>query len=271
MKNSMAVRFLYNSILGRFFLKIIGFLHLDKIAVWFLKSPLSRLVIPWYIKNNNIPMEKFKEEKYGSFSDFFLREKKDYTFDSVPEHFISPCDGYLSVYPVEKGKGFHLKGSYYKVSDLIKDEEAASQFEDGVCFVFRLCASDYHHYCFIDSGKLEKTEYIEGQLHSVQPIACEAFPVFSLNRRVWSLLNTDNFGPVAEVEIGALVVGGISNKKESGPFFRGEKKGNFELSGSTIVLFVKKDAVVLDEKIAAALENEEEVRVHLGMCVALKK
>ena len=271
MKNSTSVKFLYGTVPGRFLLKTIQKLHLDRIAVWFLRSSLSRGVIPWYIKNNQIPMEKFVEEKYGTFRDFFLREKKEYVYNENPNHLISPCDGYLSVFPIEKDKGFHLKGSYYKVSDLVKDEKIADKFKEGTCLVFRLCASDYHHYCFIDNGTVEKTQYIEGQLHSVQPIACETYPVFSLNRRMWSYLETENFGPVCQVEIGALVVGGIVNEILEGSFKRGQKKGRFELSGSTIVLFMEKDSIELKPEILEALKDNPEARVTMGMWIGDKK
>ncbi len=73
-------------------------------------------------------------------------------------------------------------------------------------------------------------------LHSVQPAAYETYPVFILNRRSWSLMATESFGPVIQTEIGALIVGGISNCIENSRVVRGSEKGHFELAGSTIVL-----------------------------------
>lgn len=267
MENSASVQFLYGTAPGRFLLKGIQQLHLDRIAVWFLCSPLSRAIIPRYIRTNQIPMEQYQKQTYGSFRAFFLREKKNYTFDPTPDHLISPCDGFLSVFPVEENQGFSLKGSCYRVQDLIQDPETAALFTGGQCLVFRLCASDYHHYCYIDDGTLEKTGYIEGKLHSVQPIACETYPVFSLNRRAWSLLRTEHFGPVVQTEIGALVVGGIVNNQAEGTFSRGAKKGRFELSGSTIVLFFQKGAMELRPEILELLKQQPEVRVELGMWI----
>ena len=267
MKNSASVQFLYGTAPGRILLKGIQQLHLDRIAVWFLRSSLSKAIIPWYIRTNQIPMERYQEQKFGSFRDFFLREKKNYTFDADPEHLISPCDGFLSVFPVEENQGFSLKGSYYRVQDLIHDPETAALFTGGQCLVFRLCASDYHHYCYIDDGNLKKSGFIEGKLHSVQPIACETYPVFSLNRRAWSLLQTVHFGPVVQTEIGALVVGGIVNNQTEGTFSRGEKKGRFELSGSTIVLFLQKGAISLRPEILEILKQQPEARVELGMWI----
>ena len=194
MENSSSVRFLYGTVPGRGILKTIQCLHLDRIAVWFLCSPLSKPVIPRYIRNNQIPMEGYRQQNYRTFRDFFLREKKEYHYDMEATHLISPCDGWLSAFPIGEDQGFRIKGSYYKVSDLIDDPQTAAQFAGGQCLIFRLCASDYHHYCFIDQGTIRKSRYIEGQLHSVQPIACEKFPVFSLNVRLWFVLVNSFFG-----------------------------------------------------------------------------
>lgn len=269
MSNSGSVRFLYTTALGRGILKTIQTLHMDRIAVWYLRSPLSKAMISGYIRRNHIPMEQYVKASYGSFRDFFLREKKDLSFDSCGNHFISPCDGWLSVCPIEENASFFLKGSHYQISDLVPDPQMAQLFRGGQCLIFRLCASDYHHYCYIDDGNLEKTCYKEGVLHSVQPIACQTYPVFSLNRRVCSLLHTEHFGPLIQTEIGALVVGGIVNHQTSGAFRRGQEKGHFDLSGSTIVCFVQKDAVELLPEIRRQLERQPEVRVELGMHIGM--
>ena len=267
MKNSASVRFLYGTVLGRILLKGIQCLHLDRIAVWFLCSPFSKAIIPWYIRKNAIPMEQFRKCQYKNFREFFLREKADYVFDADPKHLISPCDGWLSVHPIQQNQGFYIKGSYYRTEDLIQDPEIAELFSGGECLVFRLCASDYHHYCFIDDGVLERSGYVEGELHSVQPIACEKYPVFTLNRRAWSLLRTKHFGYVGQIEIGAMVVGGIVNPMSEGPFHRGDKKGRFELSGSTIVLLFQKDSVALKQEILEILKKQPEARVEVGMWI----
>lgn len=39
--------------------------------------------------------------------------------------------------------------------------------------ILRLCANDYHHYCYIDDGFQGRNHFVKGLLHSVQPIALE--------------------------------------------------------------------------------------------------
>ena len=133
--------------------------------------------------------------------------------------------------------------------------------------MLRLCPSDYHHYCYIDDGFQGENHFIPGVLHSVQPIACEKYPVFALNRRSWTLLHTDHFGPVVQTEIGALVVGGIVNLRENQSVRRGEEKGYFELAGSTITLLFQKGRIRLKPELLAALECGE-VQVRQGQWIA---
>lgn len=268
-KSSAPVRFLYSTALGRTLLKGVRKFGLDRLAVKFLCSPMSRHVIGPYIKKHDIPMEEYEPEEYRTFRDFFIREKKELSVDKDPDHLVSPCDGWLSAYPVEENNSFAIKGSHYRLCDLLQDPVLGQRYHGGLLLVFRLCASDYHHYCFVDDGQLTRSHYIEGELHSVQPIACETYPVYTLNRRAWSLLETEHFGPVIQTEIGALVVGGIVNRDVK-TFRRGEEKGRFELSGSTITLLLEKDRVELLPEIREVLDQGAEARVKLGMCVAAR-
>ena len=266
-ENDGSVRFLYGTALGRGLLKIVQGLHLDRVAVWYLRSRLSKPYILKFARKNNIPLSEEALNSFPTYRDFFLRERAPLPLDREPSHLISPSDGWLSAYTVSKDSAFAIKGSRYRVRDLLGDEALARNYEGGLCLIFRLCASDYHHYCYIDDGVQGPNHYIEGQLHSVQPIVLEHYPVFTLNRRSWCLLQTEHFGPVIETEIGALVVGGIVNAPE-GPMRRGEEKGYFDLSGSTIVLLLERDRVRLIPSLADALDTEQERRVIQGQWVA---
>jgi phosphatidylserine decarboxylase len=267
MENSTSVRFLYGTAAGRAVLKVIQRCHLDRLAVWFLCSPLSRPMIPFYIRRHQIPMADFPNATFSSFRAFFVRRKTSVQVDTEPSHLISPCDGYLSVFPIREDSSFAIKGSRYRLCDLLQDPVLCHDYDGGDCLIFRLCASDYHHYCYIDDGEQGPHHAIPGQLHSVQPIACATYPVYTLNRRVWSLLSTAHFGPVVQAEIGALIVGGIHNEQHSGPICRGAEKGYFELSGSTIVLLFQKDRVRLLPALREAIDKGQEVRVTMGMWI----
>lgn len=267
-ENDFTIRFLYGTAAGRSLLKLIQATHADRLVVRFLRSPRSRPVIRWYANRHGIPLGAEDRRDYRSFQDFFARSRSPLDTDDVPGHLISPCDGWLSAYDVTADSSFAIKGSHYRVGDLLKDERLAKNYIGGKCLVFRLTAADYHHYCYIDNGYQSRSQYIPGQLHSVQPIACETYPVFTLNRRCWCLMATEQFGPVVQTEIGALIVGGIANCRETGRFCRGSEKGHFELAGSTIVLLFEPGRIRLRQELCRQLSSGEELRVRQGMWIA---
>lgn len=268
MTSSKSVEFLYKTALGRGLMKVMLKTHMDRIAVAYLKSPLSKPMIARYIKKHDIFMEDFKATDFRSFRDFFARRRNDIIFDRDPKHLISPCDGFLSAYEIDQGSIFRIKGSYYSINDLIRSDTLADEYQDGTCLIFRLCASDYHHYCHIDDGYQGKNHYIPGKLHSVQPAAFETYPVFKTNRRIWTLMATENFGPVVQINIGAFVVGGIINLKENSRFTKGDEMGYFDLAGSTIVLLVQSGRISLRGDILSEIRKNGEARVKQGMWIA---
>ncbi len=265
--NSAAVRFLYGTRPGRLLLKLILGSHVDKIAVWYLRSPLSRPIIGGFARRNGIPLTPEQKKSFGSYQEFFLRRRPPLPVDQTPEILVSPCDGWLSAFPIREDSSFVIKGAPYRLEDLIADKRLARQFQGGDCLIFRLCPSDYHHYSYIDDGFQGKNHFIPGALHSVQPLACQTYPVYTLNRRCWSLLESDHFGPVIQAEIGALNVGGIVNDHENAQVSRGMEKGRFDLAGSTIVLLFQKDRVQLLPEIAQLLKTQEEYRAVQGTAV----
>lgn len=261
---SKSVNFLYGTLIGRFLLKTVMVLHLDRIAVWFLRSRVSKVINNVYIKRNNISVTEEEKASFCSFRDLFARTRTNNNIDMTPKHLISPCDSWLSVFKINEQSCFSIKSSHYALRDFLQDEKLAKNYIGGDCLIFRLCASDYHHYCYIDNGYQGENHFIEGTLHSVQPIACENFPIYVKNRRSWCLLETENFGNVVQCEIGALIVGGIANEKENARFTNGEEKGHFELAGSTIVLLFEAGKINLKKDITDKLSESSEVKVTLG-------
>ncbi|MDE6656487.1 MAG: phosphatidylserine decarboxylase, partial [Anaeroplasmataceae bacterium] len=133
-----------------------------------MNSRISKIHIKHFAKKNHILLEDYALEEVHSFNDFFVRKIKDgkrkIDFDS--NIFISPCDSKLSVYKIEENSIFNIKDAYYKVSDLIENEDLALEYKNGYCLVFRLGVSDYHRYCYIDDGTQEKNISIPGVFHT---------------------------------------------------------------------------------------------------------
>lgn len=260
-----AMHFFYGTVPGRSLMKLLLKVGLPRAMAAYLSSPLSRRMIPRYIEKHRIPMEEFEQEEYSSFADFFVRKRGDYPVDLTPEHLISPCDGLLSVYEIEADSSFSIKGSHYRLCDLLEDPDIEGQYLGGTCLIFRLTPSDYHRYAYIDSGYIHDNHYIEGKLHSVQPIACKKYPVYRLNRRCWTVLETEHFGQVVQIEVGALAVGGIVQEAQNTDIRKGDEMGHFELCGSTIVLLLEKGRVTLLPEIHDMNGEGREYRVRQGM------
>lgn len=268
--NSKSVVFLCSSPFGRFLYNLTLFLQVPKIMGAFLRSPLSKFFIKGFVKKNNIDMSAFAGVKFKSFNDFFTRKDNSRKPELSPETLISPCDSALSVFNIEENSTFKIKGFDYTLKDFFETDEFDKTFSGGNALIFRLAATDYHRYCYIDSGSLEKNHFLKGKLYSVQPVCCRTFKVYTKNRRGWTILHTQNFGNVAQVEVGAFSVGGIKNHHENYSFSKGEEKGYFDLHGSTIVMLFRKNTIKLDEEILAQTANGKETIVKYGQPIGKK-
>jgi len=272
LKTSKFVKFLYNNCIGNLLLCFLTCRFVSKIAGFFLDCKLSKFIIKRYIKKNNIDMSQFKDEKYASFNDFFTRRIKEdkRPFSSNDIHFISPCDGKLSLYKINEDSSYIIKGYNFTTEELIKNKELANKYKEGYCVVIRLAVDDYHRYFYIDDCEKEDNIFIKGKLHTVQPYALSKRKVFSENCREYTIMHTKNFGDVTQIEVGAMMVGRIVNNHNKGFYKRGEEKGKFEFGGSTIVLLVEKNKVIFDEEFLINTNNETETYVLCGETIGKK-
>lgn len=245
---------LYRTVCGRLLLKPLTLPMVSKAAGIFLSTPVSCFLISPFIKKNNIDMTQYEPVKYKSYNEFFTRKIKSglRPVDADPSHFISPCDSKLTVLPITKDCHFTLKHTTYTVGSLLKNEKLAKEYEGGYALIFRLTVDDYHRYCYVCNGVKEDNVFIQGVLHTVNPLANDYFPIYKENSREYSILHTKEFGDIVMMEVGALLVGKIVNHHEKYKVFRGQEKGYFEFGGSTVVILVKKNAVQVDADI---LEN----------------
>ena len=232
---------------------------------FFMNSSLSKGQIKSFVEKNNIDLNLYESQDYHSYNDFFTRTIKEGVrhIDEDESALIAPCDSKLTVYPIADSLQLKIKNSFYTIEDLLMSPTLADEYRGGLCLVFRLTVDDYHHYHFIDDGTAEKDHFIKGIFHTVNPIASDYYPIYKTNSRSYTVLHTKHFGDVVQMEVGAMMVGKITNLHKQS-FKRGEEKGYFEFGGSTVVLFIKKDVVEIDEDILNHSKNEDEVRVLMG-------
>lgn len=253
---------LYGSKFGRILLKILINPFISKITVLYNGTILSKGKIKKLIRDYSIDMNKYEEKKYLSFNDFFTRKlkKECINIDTNKNKFISPAESKLFVYKISPDLKINVKGSIYTLKELLK-QDVDDSFIDGNCLIFRLSMHNYHRYCFVDDGEVIKKKRIRGCLHTVSSISKD-YKIYKENKRVVSKLNTKNFGDIYYIEVGALLVGNIANRRVT-TFKKGEEKGYFNLGGSTIIVLTKKN-VKIDKDIITHSKNGVEVFVEYG-------
>ncbi len=265
--------FLYENALGRLLTKLLVRRFVSNIGRWYMESRFSKRRIGKLIKHHNIDMNEYESREYESFNDFFVRRLAPgaRNVDMAPESVISPADSKLTVYDISEDSVYRIKGCDYSITTLLGgDHELAREYFGGKCFIYRLTVDNYHRYGYIDNGKEVSYKFIPGILHTVNPIATARIDVYGKNCRELTILETENFGRVAYIEVGAMMVGRINNHHQQS-FNRGDEKGFFSFGGSTIIVLYKKDTVRVDDDIAENSMTETETVVRFGERVGSKE
>ena len=269
-RDGAALRFLYHTRLGRLLLKPLCARPLSRLCGRFLDSTLSKPLIAPFVRKNGIRLEDFFSDNFRCFNDCFSRRIRPELrpVDPSPDALVAPCDGLLSVYPIQKDTVIPAKQSMYTINDLLGGDPAAARFEGGTCLVFRLCVNHYHRYCYPDGGRPLRSGFIPGELHTVRPIALEQLPVFVRNCREYALLETDHLGTVAQIEVGAMLVGKIANHPAPERFERGDEKGMFLYGGSTVILLIEPGRIHIPKEAFVLSAEEREIPVCMGERIA---
>ncbi len=260
------LRFLYTNRLGRSLLKIMISEKVTNLIEWYMNTRISTLKIDGFIIENHIRISDYEKKFYKSYNEFFTRKikKNKRPVDMRENVLVSPSDGKVTVYPISDRLIVNIKNIDYSVKSLLLDRELSEEMEGGWLYVIRLTVDNYHRYSYPDSGYQYENYYIPGVFHTVNPVALENTSVFAQNCRAYTIIDSDHFGRLIQMEVGAMGVGRIVNHKESDFVNKGEEKGYFEFGGSTICLFVTKDGVRPDEDIIKNTEEGCETLVKLG-------
>ena len=258
-----AIRFVYGTVFGRILAKGIlcrKFVS-DLYGLW-QKSPLSKGKVKRFMEEYNISVEDCTEQEFSDFNAFFTRQRKTIADRTAPHELPAVADSKLSALPIGRDSRFTVKGVDYTVAELLENEDLAKAYEGGYCLIFRLAPDDYHRYSFPDRGTAEDTREIKGVLHTVNPIG-GTMKVYRRNTRHYTLLRTEHFGEMIQMEVGALLVGKICNHGHRS-FKKLEEKGYFAYGGSTVILLCKKDKISVDQDILDYSAKGIETKVTLG-------
>ena len=213
-----------------------------------IKDPIIAL----FIKIFQVDMSEALEQDprfYESFNAFFTRPLRAgiRPLTDPERNVLCPADGAVSqLGKIQGGRVFQAKGQSYSTLELLGGQaNLAELFENGSFATIYLSPRDYHRVHMPVSGILEHSEYIPGDLFSVNRVTAENVPrLFARNERQVTIFDSPQ-GKVAVVLVGAMIVRGIEmswkkeNEQRDLSIQAGEELGRFYLGSTAIVLFQK--------------------------------
>lgn len=263
------LEWLYSHKSGRLLLKPLISPAVSRIGGRILESGASRILVGPFIRSHAIDMSEYEVKKYSSYNDFFTRRLTAGVrrIEWDPGTFISPCDSCLSVFKIDKDRIFSIKNTHYTMAELLRSSKLADRYAGGYIWIFRLRVKDYHRYIYVDCGRESGSFRIPGVFHTVNPAAGDRIPIYKENTREYSLLKSDNFGTILQMEVGALLVGRIQNHHGEKDVRRGQEKGSFAFGGSTVILLTQPDKVIPDSDILENSSQGIETQIRLGEAI----
>lgn len=279
-----AIQYLYQNDWGKRANKLVTSPWASKIYGFYQDLPISHRKVRPFIEKFNIDIAEYEpgsrssydpKDSYANFNEFFIRRFRIGKRPFVPEPKRMPAFAearYVGHASIDPETAFPVKGSFLTAAGLLGNADVCRPFEGGPLLIARLCPVDYHRYHYPDSGRVIDQWRVNGRFDSVNPIALRIKPeIFIANERHVSILQTENFGKLAYIEVGAVCVGKIvQTHRWNKPFLRGEEKGYFLFGGSTVVLLGEKGAWKPSADILEKTSQGVETYLRLGEEVAVK-
>ena len=104
-----------------------------------------------------------------------------------------------------------MKNQRYDAETLLGSREEAGWYEGGRYAVVYLSPRDYHRVHSPVEGRVRRVRHIPGTLYPVNALGVAHVPqLFARNERIVVYIDTEPFGTVAVVFVGAFVVGKIT-------------------------------------------------------------
>ncbi|PWC15459.1 phosphatidylserine decarboxylase [Brenneria roseae subsp. roseae] len=177
---------------------------------------LTRLVIDLFVRRYKVNMQEAQQPDtaaYRTFNEFFVRPLKPEVrpIDLHAHRLVQPADGVLSqLGPITDGKLIQAKNHLYSLEALLAGNYVMAElFRDGLFATTYLSPRDYHRVHMPCDGVLREMIYVPGDLFSVNLLTADHVPnLFARNERVICLFDTE-FGPLAQILVGATIVGSI--------------------------------------------------------------
>lgn len=268
----------YNTAAGRLLTRtVLSRKCISDLYGWCCRRDFSRRLTRLFVRQMKVDEGELLTpvEAFENFDSFFKREINPAArpIDRNPRALIAPADGKVLVYPsVEPDRTFAIKRNLFNLRQFLGDDALTEQFAYGSMAVIRLALSDYHHFHFPDSGIPRDTMTISGKYYAGGSYGLRhPVPFYTENSRTITLFDSDNFGPMAIVEIGAFTIGSIKQSFQSGASVnRGDKKGYFEPGGSTVVLLMQRGRVNFHGDLVILSAKGLETKVRMGEAIGFQ-
>lgn len=204
-----------------------------------------------FIKFHSLDLSDCLEEdplKYATFNEFFYRKLKPGARKLSSEDdrvVVSPADCRSTCFDsVDAATELWVKGRNFTLAKLfngnLENLETTDLFNPSKCSlgIFRLAPQDYHRFHSPVSGVIRSIKHVDGEYYTVNPMAIRSeLDVFGENVRSIICIETEHFGTVIMIAVGAMMVGSIVlSVGEQQKILRGEEVGYFKFGGSTILL-----------------------------------
>ncbi len=235
------------------------------------KSPASKNKIIPFIKAFAVDPSEFADDisSFNSFNDFFIRKLKPTArpIANDPAVAVIPADGrYLFYQQLDQIDGFIVKGEKFDLGSLLQDDALAANYAKGSMAIARLCPTDYHRYHFPVDCLPGESRLINGWLYSVNPVALKKnIHIFTQNKRTLCTLDSQRFGKVLFLDIGATFVGAIHQTyTPHQPQAKGAEKGYFSFGASSLILLFPPNTISFDQDLLAATAQQIEIKCLMG-------
>ncbi|OTA63315.1 putative phosphatidylserine decarboxylase [Hypoxylon sp. EC38] len=241
-------------------------------------TPASHNQIKTFVETYGINMSDFEPsdiEKYKTFEDFFIRVHRP---GSRPIHdpddpagAVVVADSRVVTYnSVAETKKLWIKGTDFTIANLVMDVQLGAHFADAAVASFRLSPQDYHRYHSPVTGTVNEFRSIPGDYYQVDPVALQSgVNILTSNARSYLVIETDHFGDVLFVAIGATDVGTVriheKFQKPRTQIKKGDEIGYFQFGGSSIIVAFQKGAIKFDQDLLDLSRQKIQVSVEVGM------
>ena len=266
-----------------------------------MDSPKSAANIHAFVHMHRLNVREIEKpvSEYTTFNNFFYRKLKQGVRQCDAPDDDSVCVSaadcrLMALDSVDEARRVWIKGQHFSIGELLgaadADGSLAAQFNGGSLAIFRLAPQDYHRWHWPVAGKVRTRTPIDGEYTTVNPLAVRKdVDVYTTNKRTVCPIDTEQFGLVILVAIGASMVGSINfvacrcasvdHRPPEGDDRRNcrdgacvagdsvkrfDEHGFFAFGGSTCIVLFRPGVIAFDEDIRRNSEKSMETLVKVG-------